>query len=388
MFEPLTQSVPARYIVVTSDEHAPPTLERGAWASRPEIRGDFEAAAEAVTDWCATYAQPGIVRVSTADTLDSPEPSPDRLLWLAKYFDEQLTYCSDYFYIQGQHDMAVRCPQTPWLSVVCPNPKMQYAHRRVISIAGRLCLFHDHTTGATLFEFLKSVEHQYPNIQNAILFAHQLWHPWLPSGRMYPSLKDIPPFISMVISGDYHVPLAERIATHHGHVVDCYSVGPFSPQDISEPGGNRFLVIDTKDWSVQSIPLPARPLFRYDLRDEQHLDQFVAEMSARSVKSPYSLDKPLIQVAYSTAIPGAIKTITEVCDGKAHLFPKPVVEAQGVNLLQLYRRNNYEDVIQCVEASGMAPAGTRVRKLVETVLDAKDKPTLFARLLELQGQKS
>jgi len=378
--------IDARFIVITSDEHAPPVLERGAWGSRPEIRGDFEAAAEAVTDWCEANHQYGIVRISAGDTLDSSEPSPDRLRWLAEYFEQHLQFCKAYYYIQGQHDMAVRCPQVSWLSVVCRNPKMQYVNQGVASISGRKFLFHDHTTAATLFGFIEQVLESEATAEDekVTLIAHQLWYPWLPASRMYPSLKALPVEVTSVFSGDYHVQKDEVITTNFGHNVRCVSVGPFNIQDISEPPEGRFIVIDTSDWSVQSVPLPRRPVIRVDLHTEDDLAKFVHYAASLPNCALHAFERPIIRVAYRTAIENVVKTLIEVCEHKAHLFSVPIAAVEGVNLLQVYRRGNHDDVVQCVEASGMAPQGTRVRDIVDTVLEIKDRKVLMDRLNELR----
>lgn len=383
---PIFPSIDARFIVITSDEHAPPVLERGAWATRPEIRGDFEAAAEAVTDWCEANHQYGIVRISAGDTLDSAEPSPDRLRWLAEYFDQHLQFCKAYYYIQGQHDMASRCPQVSWLSVICRNPKMQYANGNVLEIAGRKFLFHDHTTAATLFGFIEQVlqELDVPDDESATLISHQLWYPWLPASRMYPSLKALPPAITSVFSGDYHVQKDEVITTNFGCNLRAVSIGPFNIQDLSEPPEGRFIVIDTQDWSVQSVPLPRRTVVRVDLQTEDDLATFARYADSLPSTPTHSFERPIIRVAYRTSIENAVKVMVESCENKAHLFSVPIANVEGVNLAQVYRRGNYDDVVQCVNASGMAPQGTRVRDIVDTSLEAKDKKTLMDRLNELR----
>lgn len=367
-----------RYIVITSDEHSPPTLDRGAWASRPEIRGDFEHAAEFVTDWCDGHANEGIVRISCADTLDSFEPEPDRLRWLSEYFKEQLEYCQAYYYIQGQHDRVARCPNVPWLSVICENPKMQYAHRRVIEISGRQFVFHDQTSAPQLMAFIQGVS---PQLSGATLIAHQLWHPWLPATRMVPSLKALPPQIYRVFSGDYHVQKEERMITASGAPLDAWSVGPLHIQDISEPNNCRFLVIDCRDWSVQSIPIPSRQVLKFEIQTDDHLDAFVAEMAKLPVfHDPLHIKKPIVKVRYLTLIDQAHRRITDACHLKAHLFPDPAAAVQELNVYDVYSKGNSQDVQYCLDASGKVPRGSVPRQIVDTILDAASPAELTARL--------
>lgn len=375
-----------RYIVITSDEHAPPTMDRGAWASRPEIRGDFERGMQFVHNWCEQYWAEGILRISCADTLDSFEPEPDRLKWLADYFDKHLNYCKAYYYIQGQHDRVARCPNTPWLSVVCPSGKMIYAHKKIIEIAGRYFVFHDNASPAQLMESLHNLQTQDLIPDNTTLIAHQLWHPWLPANRVVPSLKALPTRIGRVFSGDYHIQKEERLATDAGTFLDAWSVGPMNIQDISEPNSPRFLVIDCKDWTVKSIPIPARPVHKFDIRTDEDLDAFLAFARSLPVQhDDLSIDKPIIKVRYLTSLDMASRQIRDACESRAHLFPDPAVVLQGVSLDQVYSRSNKQDVEQCLDACGKVPRGSLPRQIVDISLSAVSQGDLTAKLDELQA---
>ena len=370
-----------RYVVFTFDEHAPPRMNCGAWARRPEIRGDFERSAEAVDAWCRQRYHLGITRISCGDTLDSFEPDPDRLDWLKTYFRQHLEYCRAYHYIQGQHDRVMRCPTTPWLSLLTDNPKMQYSHRKVVKIADRAFCFHDNASQTELYQGLREILPKEPTI----LVAHQLWHPWLPSGRMLPSFLDLPESVRMVFSGDYHVQRDDQFVCHDGHALRAWSGGPLTVQEISSDPACRFLVLDLETMVVESVPLPYRPILRHHLETEEQLLQFLQEVSRLKLHpDPFSVEIPILQVKYMSNLPDAYRQIRDASQGRAHLFCDPLVAVQEGSFHTIYSRSIKHDITSAIEASGKAPIGSLERKIVDISLEVSSPSDLELKLDALQ----
>lgn len=367
-----------RYLVISSDEHSPPTLDRGAWASKPEIRGDYERAAQELDTWCEEHAKDGIVRVSCGDTLDSFEPHPDRLAWLTKYFDKHLSHCQAYYYIQGQHDIVVRCREVTWLSVAVQNKKMVYAHRQVFQINDMLALFHDNTVPANLMEYLQGLT--VPDDKAFTLFCHQLWTPWMSSARSSANLCKLPPYITWVISGDYHIQKDNTIVTDYGQQLTAWSVGPLHIQDISEPTQCRFLVYDFQDRRMMSIPLSCRKVSRYEITNDDQLQEFEAEVSKWPVfHDEYSVDKPIVVFRYYTTVENAIKVANSVCYMRAHLFDDAVVPVTTASALSVYSKNDKADVGHYLTSVDVDP-GSPIHAMVEAALDAVSPMDLKSRL--------
>lgn len=368
-----------RYLVITSDEHSPPSMDRGAWASRPEIRGDFERAADEVDTWCAEHYQEGIVRVSTADTLDSFEPRPDRLAWLSDYFDRHMQHCQAYFYIQGQHDRVVQCPDNPWLSVVVKSPKMVYAHQKTVQISNMTAVFHDNTSPNQLMSFVHSLEGKSETPYT--LFCHQLWHPWLPANRSAASLTAMPPYITWVISGDYHIQKDEILQTQYNHSLRAWSVGPLHIQDISEPSACRFLVYDFQTGVMTSVPVSCRPVIRFEVYNEDQLAQFEQAVSKMRVfHDETDVDKPIIRLRYATQLAKAVSVANTVCALRAHLFYDPVVSVASPTHATMYCRSSKEDVFAALANRAEAAPGTTVRAVVDAAMDATSPADLESRL--------
>ncbi len=374
-----------RYVAITSDEHYQPSMTCGPWSRYPLIRGDAERSAAVVNQWCADHYSEGIVRISCADTLDTPEPQPDRLLWLKKYFEEHLAYCKGYLYIQGQHERVIKCPNSTWMDVITNSNKVHHINKKRFSIGDQLFAGIDNTNPVDLFSFVEDLDEQ----SRYNLITHQLWYPWLPASKVYPSLKQLPPQIRRVFSGDYHVVKNDILLTDHGQQLEAYSVGPFCMQSWGEEPVNRFLVLDLKLDQVLNVPLPSRQVFRGTVNTEEDLEVVLTNLSKLpKYTDPTSVDMALVKISYNSKVPYVQKRLEEVAEGKFHFFIEPFVQdEQLIDMRKIYgRASATESVKTYLDSHSITAAGTLIRHIIDATMEANNPKELEMKLEELKTQ--
>lgn len=308
--------------VATSDLH----IDEHAWADRPEICGDSQAA---FTKVCAFALKNRTPIIAAGDLLDRKRNDALPIGFIRRQMDELEEKGVPFYYIQGQHELQT----SPWLSEVHRWPT--WIHRTSVTIGGLRVYGIDWTSREALPSLLKEVPPE-----TDVLVLHQVCHEFMGGITVAEMHLAQVPHARLVVVGDYHEHKIVRLNGLHGQNVTVLSPGSTNMRKIDEPAAKRFFVVHD-DLTVKSVRIPTRPFLQQEILSEDMLSEFV--QSIRGILKDLTeestlqdgLDKPLLRVLYRADLENAYSRIASAVAGWAHLFtkviPVPTEATEGDN---------------------------------------------------------
>jgi DNA repair exonuclease SbcCD nuclease subunit len=307
--------------VATSDMH----VDEHAWADRPEIRGDSQAAFAQVCGFAIKHRKPVI---AAGDLLDRKRNDALPIGFIRRQMDELQEKNIPFYYIQGQHELQA----DPWLSEVHRWPT--WLHRTSATIGGLRVYGIDWTSREALPEMLKEVPSD-----TDVLVLHQVCHEFMGGITVAEMNLTQVPYAQLVVVGDFHEHKILRLNGFHGQGMRVLSPGSTNMRKIDEPPLKRFFVVH-EDLSVKSVRIVTRPFAKQEILSEDMLAEFVTRIRGElkdlteESKLRNGLDKPLLRVSYRSDLENAYSRIAAAVGDWAHLFTKviqPPRETDGDN---------------------------------------------------------
>lgn len=304
----------------TSDWHLKPYN----WAARPEIKGDAYRSAMFIKNYCI---ENGLSLFVLGDITDVRHPDPETVGWLMDIIDDVTSAGFGYYFVQGQHELHRK---RPWASC---HRKAVWLNQAVYSRDGINFYGLDFQPMGQLQEELNKIPPR-----TDILLAHQVWKERMGGLRCEenrPSegaFADIPT-VKMVISGDYHAHKTTKHRGKGGQPLVTMSTGSTYLKSLDEDP-MKFFYIVYNDLSFKSIKIPTRPLWRTRVGTSENLDKYIDNFT--SMNQPVhdnDPDKPVWYVEYRPNIDNALARLEKVCQGRAHLFPRPLQEKERDDLI-------------------------------------------------------
>lgn len=301
-------------LVISSDWH----IETHAWKKRRDIRNDAIFSLEQIIQ---CQLQLNVPHLALGDLLEDPQPTPEEVNQIVKLISDTKNRDLPIYFVQGQHEMVRECPDVPWLSI---SDWPIHIHKQLIEIGGLQIYGLDYTPiGRCQEEF-----NQIPDKAD-VLATHQVWRDWIPNGSANASFKEVP-YVSAVFTGDFHKHFTCTTVGRDGQQMQVLSPGSICLKKIDEPADKYFFVL-YEDGQLRSVPLLARHVYRFKLMTEQDmmfmLDEAIPSISIDSAL-PADLQKPILDIEYSLAIPHAYMRLINRIGNKCHVFSRPIMVMQ------------------------------------------------------------
>lgn len=358
----------------TSDLH----VDEHAWADRPEICGDSQAA---FTKVCAFALKHRTPIIAAGDLLDRKRNDALPIGFIRRQMDELQEKNIPFYFIQGQHELQ----PDPWLSEVHRWPT--WLHRTSVTIGGLRVYGIDWTSREALPDLLKEVP-----IDTDVLVLHQVCHEFMGGITVAEMHLAQAPYVRMVVVGDFHEHKILRLNGLHGQNVTVLSPGSTNMRKIDEPALKRFFLVH-EDLSVKSVRIPTRPFLQQEILSEEMLSEFV--QSIRGILKDLTeestlrdgLDKPLLRVLYRADLENAYSRIASAVAGWGHLFtkvlPVPTEATEGDNSgEEAYEEVTDLGLIGCLPLMVDEAEEPAVYQLAHRLLSADDPQAALAAARE------
>lgn len=296
-------------MAMTSDWH----LQRGAWKRANTPQGDAVQALRFICKFCADRE---LDLLGAGDLFDDLQPDTVTLAEAFAAASEMRRAGRRVLFTQGQHERAY----PPYLSL---HPVPEHAHRRTVTVRGVAVYGMDWVPADRLEEEAGRVP-----AGADVLMCHQVWAEFMGVGAEGSlALLNRPGGPGVVLTGDFH----EHRALDSGGT-RVYSPGSTCLQSADEVREKAFFVLHD-DLSVESVPIPSRPVRDAAVRTPEDLEYLLTEIDGLVEPDdalPPDIRKPVLCVR-AAAVDQAYARVARAVGGRAFLFWKPaVVEAADV----------------------------------------------------------
>lgn len=321
--------------IVSADWHLRSDLR--IWASKEQPAGDVLVSIQAIVDYCKKFTPK--YAILAGDILNSSRTTSETVAILSQFSDEVAPYVEKILFIQGQHDYG----SVPWLQAIGKN-NFQYLagdDKLLDTEYGVMIVGIDNKRSADAFYAelsQKNLTTSFP----VILVAHQLWKEIFSWGEC--SLKELPPEITHVISGDFHYSILRQFS-YSSRVLTFVSPGPIAPNNISESFGlDVYLLNEELLWNA--LPLPRRTFKQLTISSQEELDFIVDEVRSEYEKSdlPEQIRKSVLDVSIRASL---FPILEEKVKDFAYVYlrefiPEVTLEATKVRSSQEF---SYDDIV-------------------------------------------
>lgn len=310
--------------VMTADWH----MDRRPWARHPSAEGDSLYALNQIVDIAREFDVDLIGAGDLFDTVD-----PDSYV-VSQTLDSLNRLPREVLYVQGQHEKS----DPPWLSLC---PKATNLHRRRAILRAHTGE-HVHVYGLDYCPSLKDELEQNPLPANIdLLVTHQVWKELMQrSAGSTASVRDLPPHVRTVFTGDYHKHLAETFARGQNEApVTLWSPGSTHCRSSNEPA-EKYVYLLRADMTVESRPLDGRPVRYWAIPSTAALDALVATSNHDLFgpvlpTRPSSVVAPVVSIAVTSDVPAAAETLNARfadCHLFVHLTDRATAESEELPL--------------------------------------------------------
>lgn len=325
-------------------------LQPAVWASHPELAGDTWYGFQQLVDYCQ---RDSCDLVLGGDIFDSDRPDSASVLRFCQGVQQLQMRGLRIYYVNGNHDMVVGGP--PWPAI----GGAIWLHGAVHDIGGVRVRGMDFMQRTQLAAYLAGVEFT----DCSVLVAHQTWLEIAGKLLSHGPLAAIRGNISLVLSGDYHVPVASRQITGATGAFQFMSPGSVSMQAITECTSKAAIRVMPPVAGVESrcpvttwVPLQSRPVMTYQIPDEAGLREFmqaikqdIAQTLINCREYPDVIRKPLCIVRHSPLIPGMLRKIESAVGNDVFLFARMLIGSSVPEIEMSPERGLFSDLSQVVE---------------------------------------
>jgi hypothetical protein len=297
-------------------------LRDHAWVKHPTLCGDAYESFQQILNFCGMHRCPLLLG---GDILDQRNPDPDPVRQLCHrirdFAGEGMPQEHVVYYIQGDHEFS---PTTPWPQL---SGVAHYMHGELIEIGPFKIYGMDWTPMDRVQDELAKI----PPEANTLL-THLAWSEIQGIGQTSASLQDLPPHITTVLTGDYHVHLSKVIPRPEGQApVVAFSPGSTCMQAIDENPAKQFWVCEKDErgqWTMQSKGLATRRFYHIDLATPEAFDQWITSFNLVGLRIQYArlstaIRKPAFRIRYNDCIPEAHRRLVATLGDHVHLFEEP-----------------------------------------------------------------
>lgn len=360
----------APILALTADWHVAP----GAW-KRKGVLGDAKAALAAVVDWCLVARTP---LLAAGDLFDVDDPDPESVGFVFGQCDRLRAADLPLLFIVGQHE---RRREGTWMGAH-PWP-IHVGDGRAVEVptpdgGSAVVRGFDWTPASGIPGILETFA---ADPACDVLMLHQVCAELMGAttgGACELRLADLPGSTPVLV-GDYHVSIAKEVGGR-----SVYSPGSLALQEIDADPAKSFFAF-RRDGTADRVPLPTRPVARYEIATADELDAFLAarpwEGAFGDSAVPEGLRKPIAAVRYPAGLAGAHRRLLAALDGIVHYFPRPVAEARPTATPATAR--GAATLFDALAAE--VPEGTAVRALLARLL-ATGPDRMEAELAAIRGE--
>lgn len=308
-------------LLLTADWH----IQRGAWKSRPNIRGDSRAALEHLVNEAIIYKKgtsEDQIIIAAGDLYDVVHPSSDDVIFVHGQLDRLKMANIPILFIQGQHERSF----PPWLSA---HDWPIYLNETSYEIDGKLIYGLDWQPQSKLSAALGKIP------TNTFLFVcHQVWSellPFSPEG----SLEEIP-YAPFILTGDRHRHVRLKLKSRKAEV---FSPGSFAMQDISEEPFKSVFSFDLNSCVAESVSLPSRPFIMLSIPDDKYpiedytdaLEEQLSEIEKDAGELPPAIRTPIVRVKIAPEMVDRFSYLRSKVQDRCHLFSDVIVPVLDVS---------------------------------------------------------
>ena len=296
--------------LLTSDWHCQP----GAWASRPEIRGDSFYSLQQIVDYANQY---DVHLVGAGDLFDVQAPDAETC-FKVKATLQQLG--RDLLFVEGQHELQ---PTVPWLYALL-DVKRVSLHNYVLKSRGIEMVGLNWLPHEQLQQALAALP------KADMLVTHQVWSDFMAPLAGSATLSQVP-HVRLVYTGDYHRLKQADVTGATGQPLHALNTGSTCMQDIGELAEKQVALL-YDDLSYQLLPLKTRPVGSVVLDSVEAVDNAIPTLEntlAAMATAEHPVQRqPLIRVYYPVGLVAAYRQLAEHFRGQAFFFPSETAEVK------------------------------------------------------------
>lgn len=365
--------------VFASDLHLRPQT----WLQHPRLRNDAYVSLNAIAQYCFSQRLPLVLG---GDIFDSNRPDSESVNNL-NIAARRLQSVGLYF-IQGNHD---KCPFVPWATI---GTGATWIDRTTVTIAGIDVFGLDWLSASRLRDALPSIT------SASVLVCHQAWREVQGVGATDATLDDIPPHVSVLLTGHNHVTSTSRFTRSDGSELLVVSPGSTYVNRINEAADKYFFVIGLRDGRFDCIQLklPTRIVVDVQLRSKQELDAFITstifdDATAASESLHESIRLPIYRLSFNSDIPEAFESLQRAIGDRGYLFPRPIQTTKEIvtdlddspasfeTLIDAVRRMADDDLVVS-DASRLFQSSDRVAELAVMEREHMERTVNAGALIE------
>jgi DNA repair exonuclease SbcCD nuclease subunit len=232
-------------------------------------------------------------------------------LHLLKEFTDELDHREHkLYYVQGQHEFS-----DPTIMSAISDTAV-HMHDKTVTIGDFRCHGLDYQNPVQVEEALRGLP------EADVLLTHQVWRDYMGEDRGRAWAHWVPESYQLILTGDYH----ETKVIKHGHR-RIVSPGSLNIQKINERADKHVFVLK-EDGELVDVPLRSRNVYGMNIRDEDELEQFIAELDEHVALRPQAdvppdVAKNILRVTYSTTVPNVVPALERAVGDRCHLFWDP-----------------------------------------------------------------
>lgn len=297
-----------KLFVATADWH----LQKHAWAKYPTLRADSYYSLNQIVRYACDHH---LDIFAAGDLIDKPYPDSYTVWQLMNYLTILSGHNLRVYFIQGQHE---KVRDVPWLNLSNTSrhvDKCLMSYKRGLLIYGL-----DYRRPDELAQEIKNI----PKTAD-FLMMHQVWQDFMGDLCESDGHFGMLPEIELLLTGDYHKTTI-RPQLKDRHKWTALSPGSTCMQSIDEPSDKSFFVV-YDDFSVETIPLITRQVFRYIIETGDDLVKFLDLQLPEAITQSYAdtavwdcMHKNIIDIKYNAQLDDAYTRITKAVGDDAHLF--------------------------------------------------------------------
>lgn len=359
-------------------------LDAGAWANRPQIKGDSIAAFQYICNVAIKYQIPYVF--GAGDLIDVKKPAPEIVQFVRAQLDKLQEANIQFKFIQGQHEYAADLPWfcaihdwPDWINGKTVTIRSDYRPEREYYVHG----MDWHTADA-----VGSAMDQIPEDCH-ILLAHQVWEEFMGDKCGCECSFAQVPYVDTVFTGDFHQNKRVKYRNAQGESMVVISPGSTNMRKIDEPVDKYFYILH-EDYTWTRVLIPTRRKIEISIRTEEELETFeerfeaalaeTLEFITKNLKAP---SRPLVRIIYNDELEQVYTRIKSATDGKnLELFLKPLPASVPEEIL-IDRQNFNQAASQGLVGmlAVLVPTDSSSYKILSRLIDSVD-PKLELQLMK------
>ena len=281
--------------VFCSDSH----LEPLTYVTMEDMRYDAFLGFSQAIDKTVKYDTDIVFGGDNTENNPRDYPGPETINFLGRQLDRLEKKGLKAYYVNGQHDRTRN--GYDWMQATNPRVAIPLHMRREtirgISLVGLNSVFYHE-----LDDHVKSLDDNLIQ-QDDVFVCHQRWAEFLRfEGAADGRLKDLPPKLRTVITGDYHGRKVLKIKKNGKDLFRVISPGATCRRAKAEPD-EHFVWTYRTDHTAISSKIASRPVLRLRVDDVHDVDQLadtrkakLAKLQHQGEKLPIEIRKPLVYI--------------------------------------------------------------------------------------------